>query len=206
MNMDQIITKVQNPFPYLKIENMYSEDELELIAEELKFLTYPEKLEEPILSGSAMKDGKVLKENRALFLDDLYKKREISNILKVNRKLFLSEYLDSYANLNFGYKSIKECNRDTTLISYYENGGYYKPHKDNSMHTAVTWFFREPRLFEGGNLYFSEYNEKIEIKHNMTIMFPSFVLHAVDEITMVEDLPSGFGRYCMTQFIDINFK
>lgn len=204
--MDQIITKVQNPFPYLKIENMYSEEELELIAEELKFLTYPEKLEEPLLSGTATEDGKPLKENRALFLDDLYKKREISNILKVNRKLFFPEYLNSYASLNFGYESIKECDRDCTLISYYENGGHYKPHKDTAIHTALTWFFREPKLFEGGDFYFSKYNEKIEIKHNMTIVFPSFVLHSVDEVTMPENLPPGFGRYCMTQFFLMTFK
>ena len=199
--MDQIITKVQNPFPYLKIENMYSEEELELIAEELKFLTYPEKLDEPLFTGSAKEEGKVIKENKGLFLDNIYKKREISNILKINRKLFSLEYMDSYANLSFGYKSIKECNHDATLISYYENGGYYKPHKDISTHTAVTWFFREPKLFTGGDFYFTEYKEKIEIKHNMTVMFPSFVLHSVDEVSMPKDLPPGFGRYSMTQFI-----
>jgi hypothetical protein len=202
--MNQVISKITSPFPYLKIENMYSDEELELIAEELNFLNYEDKLENPFDTNTARdSNGNSLKQNRGLFLDDLYKKREISNILKVNRKIFNCEYLDAYANLSFGYKSIKECNFDSTLISYYENSHYYKPHKDISMHTAVTWFFKEPKLFEGGNLYFNEYNEKIEIQHNMTIIFPSFLLHSVEEIKMKQNIPFGYGRYCMTQFIQI---
>lgn len=199
--MNQIITKIQHPFPYLKIENMYTENELDLIAEELAFLTHKEKLEDPENTGSAKENGKLLKDNKGIFLDDLYKKREISNILTINRKIFNKEYLESYASLNFGYGSILECNRDVTLISYYENGGYYYPHKDTAIHTILTWFFRTPKLFDGGNLIFPEYDEEVEIQHNMTIIFPSFVLHSVEEVTMNEDLPSGFGRYCMSQFI-----
>jgi Rps23 Pro-64 3,4-dihydroxylase Tpa1-like proline 4-hydroxylase len=201
--MNQIITKVEDPFPYLKIENMYSDEELDLISEELVFLNHKNKLEDPEKSGSATENGKILKQNMGLFLDDLYRKREISNILTINRKIFNKEYLESYASLNFGYKSILNCNRDATLISYYENGGYYYPHRDNSVHTAVTWFFKIPRLFEGGNLFFSEYDHTVKIDHNMTIIFPSFVLHSVEEISMQENLPHGFGRYCMSQFITI---
>jgi hypothetical protein len=201
--MNQIITKVEDPFPYLKIENMYSDEELDLISQELVFLNHKNKLENPEQSGSATENGKILKQNKGLFLDDLYKKREISNILTINRKLFNKEYLESYASLNFGYKSILRCNQDGTLISYYENGGHYNPHHDVSVHTALTWFFKIPRLFKGGNLIFSEYDHIIEIDHNMTIIFPSFVLHSVEEVSMEENLPSGFGRYCMAQFISI---
>lgn len=202
--MNEVITKIKDPFPYLKIENLYTEEELELIGDELIFLNHKSKLEDPESTGSA-KDSSdnTLKENRGLFLDDLYRRRGISNILSVNRKLFNKEYLEAYASLNFGYKSILECNQDATLISYYENGGYYKPHRDTSMHTALTWFFEIPKRFEGGDLFFPEYDEKIEIQQNMTIIFPSFVLHSVEEVKMDENLNYGFGRYCMSQFITI---
>lgn len=201
--MNQIITKIFDPFPYLKIEKMYDEVELQLIEQELDFLNFEEKLESPIETNSAKKDGIILKENRGLFLDNLYSKREISNILKVNRKIFNKEYLECYSSLSFGYKSILNCNLDTTLISYYENGGYYKPHYDHAFHTALTWFFRTPKQFSGGDLVFSEYNEKIEIQHNLTIIFPSFVLHSVEEVMMDKDLPRGLGRFCMSQFISL---
>ena len=197
------IVQVKHPFPYLRIENLYSTEELELIAQELDFLTYPDKLEGPLLTATAKdEDNNPLKENRGLFLDEIYPKRNISNILKVNRKIFQSEYLDSFSDLCFGYQNIKRCNLDHTLINYYENGGYYKPHCDSFLYTAVTWFFREPRLFEGGNFYFSDYNEKIQIEHNMAVIFPSFVKHSVEEVKMMSDLPTGYGRYSMSQFID----
>lgn len=201
--MNQVITKIKDPFPYLKIENLYTEEELELIGDELIFLNHKSKLEDPKSTGSARFSGDVLKENRGLFLDDLYKRREISNILTVNRKIFNKEYLEAYASLSFGYKSILECNSDITLISYYENGGYYKPHKDVFMHTILTWFFETPKMFEGGDLFFPEYNEKIEIQQNMTVIFPSFVLHSVEEVKMDENLDYGLGRYCMSQFISV---
>ena len=202
--MNEVITKIKDPFPYLKIENLYTEEELELIGDELIFLNHKSKLERPEDTGSA-KDSSdnLLKENRGLFLDDLYKRREISNILSVNRKLFNKEYLEAYVSLSFGYKSILECNYDATLISYYENGGYYKPHKDSSMHTALTWFFEVPKMFEGGDLFFPEYNEKIEIQQNMTVIFPSFVLHSVEEVKMKENISQGLGRYCMSQFMTV---
>jgi Rps23 Pro-64 3,4-dihydroxylase Tpa1-like proline 4-hydroxylase len=201
--MNQIITKINDPFPYLKIENMYSDEELELISEELIFLNHKNKLESPEKTGSATDNHNILKNNKGLFLDDLYKKREISNILTVNRKIFNKEYLESYASLNFGYRTILECNFDSTLISYYENGGYYYPHNDVAIHTIVTWFFKVPKLFEGGNLIFPQYDEKIEIEHNMTVIFPSFVIHSVEEVEMDENLPPGFGRFCMSQFMHI---
>ena len=202
--MNEVITKIKDPFPYLKIENLYTEEELELIGDELIFLNHKCKLEDPEDTGSA-KDSSdnLLKENKGLFLDDLYKRREISNILSVNRKIFNKEYLEAYASLSFGYKSILECNVDTTLISYYENGGYYKPHKDDAVHTVLTWFFETPKMFEGGDLFFPEYNEKIEIQQNMAIIFPSFVLHSVDEVKMDENLNRGFGRHCMSQFLKV---
>lgn len=202
--MNQTITKIYEPFPHLQIDNMYNDDELELILEELKFLNYKEKLENPEETGSALdEDNNTLKVNKGLFLDDLYKKREISNILTVNRKIFNNEYLEAYASLCFGYKSILKCNSDSTLISYYENGGYYHSHQDTALYTALTWFFKVPKAFEGGNLIFSEFNEKKEIQNNTTVIFPSWVLHSVEEIKMNENCSPGLGRYCMSQFMYI---
>lgn len=201
--MNQIITKVLDPFPYLKIENMYTDEELDLIHEELVFLNHCNKLESAEKTGSALDNWKILKNNKGLFLDDVYKKREISNILMINRKLFNKEYLESYASLSFGYRSILHCNYDATLISYYGNGDYYNPHFDVSLYTALTWFFKVPKLFEGGDLFFSEYDEKIDVQHNMTIIFPSFARHYVNEVSMDENIPRGYGRFCMSQFLYI---
>ena len=184
--MTPILHQIKNPFPFLQIENFYSEDELKLIWQELEFLNYPHKLEPPENTGTAReKESKVpLKNNSGLFLNEIYTKKNISNILSINRKLFTPQILNTFSNLSFGYETIKTTDEDMTLISYYENGGYYKPHEDRAIYTAITWFFKEPKQFTGGNFYFTDYNLKIEIKNNMTILFPSFVTHAVDEIIL----------------------
>ena len=142
-----------------------------------------------------------LKKNKGLFLDTIYSERSISNILILNRRSFDPEIIDAFSDLSFGYQSIKKTNGDTTLISYYENADYYKPHEDSSMYTAVTWFFKEPKAFVGGDFYFSDYNLKIEVQNNMMVLFPSFVKHSVGEILSKDESLSGYGRYSMTQFV-----
>jgi hypothetical protein len=92
---DQLIIKNYDPFPFLEIENMYSEDELKLIWQELEFLNQSDKLEKPEETGSASVNGEILKKNTGLYLDDLYKTRNISNILTVNKNLFVTTYFRS---------------------------------------------------------------------------------------------------------------
>jgi hypothetical protein len=201
------IHAIQDPLPFLKIENLYTEEELKLIWQELEFLNCLDKLEPPEKTGTATDEDKnPLKNNSGLFLDYLYTNRKISNILTVNRKLFAPEILDVFCELSFGYRVIQKTNHDATLISYYENGGYYKPHEDESIFTAVTWFFKEPKSFTGGNFYFTDYDYKIEVENNMAVLFPSFVTHAVDEIKMIDDSLNSYGRYAMSQFVYLNPK
>jgi hypothetical protein len=204
--MNPSLIKITEPFPYLLIENLYSEKELAQIWQELDFLTYPSKLEPPENTASAYYYNLPLKKNSGLFLDNIYSKREISNILTINKKLFDKQILDEFSDLCFPYQNINNTNLDVTLLSYYENGGYYKEHTDTALYTCITWFFKEPKSFSGGDFNFNQYDIKIEIKNNMTVIFPSFVAHSVDEIKMSEDFDSqlsGYGRYSMTQFLYI---
>ena len=200
---DQLIIKNYDPFPFLEIENMYDDDQLKLIWQELEFLNQSDKFESPEETGSAQKDGKTLKKNTGLFLDNLYKTRNISNILTVNKNLFAPHILEEFSSLCFLYENIKHTNEDTTLISYYDNGGYYKPHQDHALYSAVTWFFKEPKKFDGGDFYFTDYNLKIEVKNNKTVLFPSIIYHSVDEILMNTDSCSGYGRYVMVQLLHL---
>jgi Rps23 Pro-64 3,4-dihydroxylase Tpa1-like proline 4-hydroxylase len=200
--MNTQIYQIKDPFPFLKIENFYNEDELKLIWQELEFLTHPIKLNPPEETGTAVDiNNIILKNNFGILLDNSYYKRELSSILCVNKKIFSEEILDHFSKLSFGYEELYHTNDDKTLISYYENGGYYKPHIDNAIYTAITWFFREPKCFTGGDFYFYDYDYKIEIQNNMTVIFPSFVRHSVSEIISDETKFTGNGRYSMTQFI-----
>lgn len=193
----------EKPFPYLLIRDFYDEKELALIWQELEFLTYKTKFDPPAKTGQRDPGAK---KNSGVFLDEVYMERRFSNILKVNRKLFSAQIMKMYSELHFTYESIMHVNRDTTLISYYENAAYYKPHHDQAAITALTWFFKEPKQFSGGELVFTAYNEKIEVKNNCLLVFPSCVRHEVTPIKM-EGSPTGFsglGRYCMSQFMSYN--
>jgi Rps23 Pro-64 3,4-dihydroxylase Tpa1-like proline 4-hydroxylase len=89
------------------------------------------------------------------------------------------------------------------MISRYGNGDYYKPHKDNSLFTALLWLNREPKEFSGGNLTFTSHNHTIEYKNNRCIIFPSVTTHEVSEVFM--DAESTNGRFCITIFSIIDF-
>jgi hypothetical protein len=189
-------------FPYLKIRNYYTEKELELIWQELDFLTNKEKLQTPDKTGQ-QKVG--MKHNHGVFLDDVYCNRNYSNILKVNRKTFSADVYKLYSGLHDMYENIYMVNHDTTLLSYYENQGFYKSHSDVATITSLQWIFKEPKKFTGGNLTFTKYNETIEIENNMMIMFPSFIKHEVTAVEMRADYCGykGNGRYCLSQFMNI---
>jgi hypothetical protein len=196
------IIPIKDPFPHLLIEDIYSDEELIYIWKELNFLTAKNILNPPHLTGSATEDGKCLKNNNAVFLDDFYTNRDSSYILNLNAKIFDKKILNCYSELSFGYNSIKKINHDRTIISYYQNGDYYDSHSDASLYTAITWFYKEPKKYKGGDLIFSEYDYLVIAKNNSTILFPSFVFHKVEKVIIEENkIFTGNARYSMSQFL-----
>jgi len=191
-------------FPFIVIKNLYDEHELNLIWEELNFLCYSQKFLDPTESSPALDpDGKMLKRSNCFFLDRTYTERKISNILSVNRKIF-NFYDDIFLTSDSWFFNTFRCEKDTTLLSYYENGDYYNPHQDNAISTCLTWFFKSPKKFDGGNLSLIHKDRKIdiEVENNKCVIFPSSILHSVDKISMNnEDLNKKLGRFCITQFL-----
>lgn len=202
------ITNYENPFPYITIENTFKVDELNLIWDEIKFLYYSKKFNPPEKTGGAYDtiDGeKVYKKNNSgLWISDLYKELEFSNIHKVNRKIIESKEKIFKDHPSWFFRNLY-FNQDNTLLSYYENNNFYDSHTDNAFLTCLTWFYKHPKKFEGGNLTFTDYNVTIEVNNNCTVIFPSCIKHEVSKISMKkEDLNDLNGRLCMTQFIGLN--
>ena len=201
-------------FPYILIDDFYNEEELDLIWEELDFLSYDFKLKSPEETGAAFvppdKSGIderiLLKKNRGIFLEDVFKYKECSNILKVNKKLF---DIDLIKHGSWFFKNIPEAlSTGTNLISYYEDTdeerSYYAPHRDTALVTCLTWFYKgTSKKFKGGDLYFPDYDNKcVEVKYNRVILFPSFIQHAVDNVEVEECFRGKYmGRYCLTTFM-----
>ncbi len=192
------------PFPYIRIFDLYDENELKLIWEELEFILNDRIICGPEVTGSATDDeNNFLKKNKGIFLDELYSDRNTSNILTLNRKVFINlSDISSKSNFWLFKKSLITANWDTTLISYYENSDHYKKHSDLSEFTCLTWFFKKPKKFLGGDLIFPDFDLKIEVEDNSFILFPSGIEHEVSEVKMnPEHVGKKMGRVCMSQFM-----
>jgi Rps23 Pro-64 3,4-dihydroxylase Tpa1-like proline 4-hydroxylase len=182
------------------IKNFYSKKEMKLISEELDYLT--DKLLSPERTNSATENSKLLKKNKGLWLEDYYENNsKKSDILKLNTKIYEPNFLTSLISVNPIFRYL-ENSEYSTLLSYYENSDYYKEHSDDSTLTILTYFFKEPKRFKNGSIKFNDFNVRVEVENNMTIIFPGCYLHEVDEISMLEEHRNKkLGRYCMTQFI-----
>lgn len=190
----------KSKIPYVIIDNFYSEQELKDIWVEIKFLSSKDKLLPPEETISATyDDGTLKKRNLGLFLDGVYSQRDTSNILNHNRKLFDHDFFVDLENLNHIFSFIRKATKDNTLLSYYGDGDYYKPHADVSLFTAITFFYKEPKQFEGGELVLGE-DINIECKNNRLVLFPSNVIHEVLEVKLKTEEP-WMGRYSITSLI-----
>ena len=190
----------EDPFPHILIENLYTEEEEILIKKELDFLL--PSLKDPVSTGAALNGSEPLKRNKGIFIDRTYHDRSVSYILNINRKVFnvLEEQKNKVVHDNWFFKNQK-TNRDASLISYYEDGDYYDTHYDVALYTVLSWFYKEPKSFTGGDFLFPDYDIRIECKNNMTIIFPSMIPHKVENVSVDNNkLGQGYGRWCLTQF------
>jgi len=191
--------------PIVVIDNFYSEESCKNIWQELCFLNNSFKLLSPDSTGSAidLKTNLPLKNNLGISLDEAYANRNVSNILKENRKVFLDEFTDRLVEYSVFFRYLRAANIDTTLVQYYENSDYYKFHTDDSTITIISWFYERPKKFSGGNLIF-ENNLTINCEYNRTVIFPSILFHSVEEILMdSESQNKNYGRYSITQLVSI---
>ena len=190
----------KDPFPHMIVENFYNDDELKLIWEELDFYTKDGKLFDAHEFG-----GVVDKTNsKAIWLDKVFDKkyRNLSNILKVNRKLFDSAVLEAFSSVHDCCSIAKFCNYDVTKVRYYHDGDYYEPHTDKTVQfLGFSYFYREPKKFEGGELIFPKYDYTFDCPNNSLIMMPGWVEHGVSKISIKNsDYFDGYGRYAVTSF------
>lgn len=193
--------------PVAIIDNIYNTEEYQKISEELEYLTNAGVFDVMDTGGAwEIIDGEkvALKKNRGVFLDMVYHNRNFSETLKTNRKLFAKDFVEKLIDNHKIFRYISHSIKDTTLIQYYENSDYYDFHYDKATLTAITWFYKKPKAFTGGELGF-ENGLKIDCCDNRMVIFPSILEHSVQEIKLEQNsLSKNHGRYSITQFIHMN--
>ena len=211
MTIEQIEADLYcEPFPLMVVNNFYNEEELELIWEELKFYTKPNKL-----LGAEGYGGVIGYTNaKALCLDEIYLNnddknyRNLSNILTVNRKLFQSGVLDTFSEIHDCCCLANQSNHDVTKVRYYHNDEYYDPHTDKSVQfLGFSYFYKEPKKFKGGDLEFPKYDFSLPCVNNSMIVFPGWVEHGVKKVKISNsDYFDGWGRYAITSFFSFKHQ
>ena len=187
------------PLEYVVIDDFYNNDELDLIWREIQFLS--SKLLSPERTGSARQDGRLLKNNSGIFLDAIYADRNVSDILRLNRKLWAPEIRQEVEKISPWWRLLGASSLDHTLLSYYQDQQYYEPHTDNAVITAVTVLHTDPKNFTGGEFVFPDHDVTIPCKSNSLIIFCSAVKHAVNPVKMLDASLPCSGRYSLAQLL-----
>ena len=194
-----------NPtFPFLVIDNWYTPGEEKAVWKELDFFSVTPKdqidrAENTIVATD--KYGNSLSKAYRFYIDDFYRKRELSPILNCTYKQRTNEFHNIIGNCMPYYRSFKSSNKDSSLLSYYEEKDHYKPHHDTMAWTCLIWMVREPRLFNGGDFKLNEPDIEVKLKNNRMVMFPSCFLHSVSPVKFhTQPKEIGYGRYTITHF------
>ena len=192
-----IIELNKNPPVYI-VKELYNEEERFKIYNELLFLQH--KLADETATGPAEDDkGKTLTSKKGEWLEEVYANRKMSDILNINRKTY-----DIIKEIKHWYFSYKDSYTDYTLVSYYEEADYYKPHIDKCFITSISWFYNKPKNFLGGNLQIPSLNLTIPCEDNTMVLFPGALLeHSVTEISMIDKNREKSGRFSISQFVHI---
>lgn len=195
------------PFLHIICKDFYNNEELNLIREELKFLTYPGKLLLPgIHHGAGGLGG--LTESRALHLEEAYAIPEISNILQITKKTFDVPFITTIVSKWPSFLKLKYIDFVMTKVRYYHNNEGYEPHTDITKDfLTFSYFHTTPKKFTGGELYFPQYDYEVDCSDNTFILLPGYVEHSVRKVSIDNDnYWSGNGRYCISQFLNVNIK
>lgn len=188
----------QGGFVYVVIDNFFDSTEYALVRQEIldvrRFAGGP-----GTTKSAADEQGNFQKTGQGVFLDALYKSdRSKSDILASFRKLFDPGLASGLAEHDASFMHLRNANTDCTLLNYYWNNQYYRPHRDNCALTAV-WFDVFGKV-EGGRFIFPEYEIAVELKSNRLVLFHGCIQHGANE---VEAEPDAF-RVSIAKFI--NYK
>lgn len=193
--------------PHVVFDNWYTPSEEKNIWKELDWYSSQDNIEraEDIANSPVAKysDGKPKSFASRFHIQELFtlRGRQRSHIFNYMYKQRTSDFHKIVEEIKPYCRSFFATNSDSSLISYYEDNEFYDTHSDDYAWTMLIWFVREPRLFNGGDFELTDSGQKIKLKHNRALFFPSMFEHRVTPVKMhTEPKEVGYGRYTITHF------
>jgi len=192
--------------PVLIIDDFYDDDQQEDIWCELDYYNRVDRWSNDPNDPHRSRgwDGKPLVENSRIYLDNIFtaQGRNMSFILSHHNKIYEKDIMVPYGNMSAAARTISRVTQNTSFLSYYSHNDAYAPHMDNALHSAMVYFYKEPKSFVGGDLEFEDNGVTVECKHNRMVMFPSFYRHSSTPLISKEATPTKWmGKYTMSHFL-----
>ena len=205
--------------PYFVIDDYYTEQELKSVWSEIDFYTNSYDKDKILRADEiyvARKDGISQSKSYRWYPSEILANYgiEMSPLFRLSNKLSSEELHSNVKDLYPWYNMFASTNISDVMLSYYEEGDYYKPHSDSAMWTQVIWVAKpeglstspKSRKWKGGDFYvYTEQDKKKKIswKNNRSVIFPSMLKHEVEPIVWKENIQPKFGdgRYTISYFL-----
>ena len=190
-----------NGAPVAGSDNFISKQEVDTIYKECNKLRKLD-LFTSETEGAKDKEGKLLKRNKGVFLEQVYNYFFVSETLKIYRdKIHQDIFIRKMEKIHPYFRTLRSKGNTSTLVSYYDTSDYYKGHRDHSFITILFWVYEEPKAFTGGDLII-ENELTIECKKGRILFMPGWLIHEVTPVNMSEENQGkGLGRYSVSQFV-----
>ena len=197
--------------PVLCIDDFLAEDDAQRFLQEcidLKKIYMPAK----VFDGpNATKIDQNYRKNEVVYLDDVFRTApQRSDILRImKKKIWTEECRKLWHDGYYIFDIINYSTWEEAVISRYGNCNFYRKHQDTRrdhityrLVTLVYYVNRIPEQFTGGSLILWEGDESltIEPKHNRAVVFPSFILHEVENVRMNSEKWED-GRFSLNYWI-----
>jgi len=142
----------------------------------------PEETQFAKRSGATTPEGVPLKKNSGIFLSQVYMPEYA--FISPAGGLF-GEIYTKLKTHSFPVKSVMNSFKATSgfdvLISRYDTGNYYKPHRDQTTLTMLVWPLE--KKYKGGDLFFPDLlNFKLSCDAGTGVIFPGHYIHGVEEV------------------------
>jgi predicted 2-oxoglutarate/Fe(II)-dependent dioxygenase YbiX len=186
-----------NPFFHIYLENVFSTEELKIIFKEINELKKHFKDSE--FTGSASFNFEILKKNTGMFLAEYKDYENLKTIKIIDKCIKKISTNNNWKNLAFK-RLFNSLMWGGELANCYKKNDYYKPHADYGIFSLIFFLWENTSNFEGGDLFFPEYDYLHKCNSNCGILFFSKELHGVTPIIVNEEKST---RYSIVTFSTI---
>lgn len=197
--------------PVLCIDDFLAEEEAHCVLQEaldLKKVYMPARVFDGVVSTRIDPE---FRSNEVVYLDEVFRScPERSDILRIMKsKIWTPECRAIWHDGYYIFDIINYSTWQEAVLSRYGQGGFYKRHQDTRwdhityrLVTIVYYVSNQDADFDGGELVLSEHGETLRIKpqHNRAVVFPSFVFHEVEMVTM-EKNDWGDARFSLNYWL-----